>query len=161
MKRKEKHYRQKPKLIQNNLKYFRYPSRVRRKFQKVMLRHKQKRLLSKHQIVKENIETPATQTEEKIAEANPIEPLKQTSCQIEKPLAINEGSAQEIEVPIQEETREVTETTNAPSVVEAIEEEAEVETENQIPLNANIVNIAKYTDSFEASFADKSSSVHW
>ncbi len=100
-------------------------------------------------IVKENIETPATQTEEKIAEANPIEPLKQTSCQIEKPLAINEGSAQEIEVPIQEETREVTETTNAPSVVEAIEEEAEVETENQIPLNANIVNIAKYTDTLK------------
>lgn len=104
-------------------------------------------------IVKENMEAPATQTEEKTAEANPIEPLKQTSCQMEKPLVINEGSAQAVEVPIQEENREPTDTTNAPSVVEAIQEEAEVEsdveTENQIPLNANVVNIAKYTDALK------------
>ncbi len=104
-------------------------------------------------IVKENVEASATQNEEKTAEVNQIEPVKQTTIQMEKPIAINEGAEQAVEVQIQEENKESNGSVSTTSVVEAIQEEVqietEVETENEVPLNVNVVNIAKYTDTLK------------
>jgi len=104
-------------------------------------------------IVKENTEAPTTQTEEKTGEVSPTESEKQIVIQTENPPAINEGSTQAVEVPVQIENREPTDSTNVPSAVEAIQEMAQVETdletENKVPLNANVVNIAKYTDTLK------------